>query len=170
MTFGNMKDLEAYILSRSKVAILKAQEEIYKIIDEFVKKYYAEYSPKMYIRTNQLLHSLVKSEVAPTKNGWTASVYFDLDTLNYIVKSFPNSNKLYTNSFHGDWTHDNDIAVFKLAAHGKRLTGWKEISHGSHRPIWSKATAVWDEPNIIINSQAINILKKSLINAGIAVR
>lgn len=160
MTFDSLDALKNYILSRSQVAIKMAQERIFKIIEDFLLQYYMEFEPEVYVRTYQLLCSLVKTEVKQTANGWVAEIYYDLNSLDYSTRIVPSQFSWASphNTYHRqDWTHENDIAVFEMAAHG---------SHGGY----VSGTAVWDDPMRIIKQEGFNILKQSLIDAGIPVR
>ena len=87
MTFDSVDALKSYILSRMQPAVQKAQEQVYQVIDRFVKEYYAEFSPEVYERTYQLYRSLVKSDIKSTGNGYEACVYFDIGALDYAMKT-----------------------------------------------------------------------------------
>ena len=82
-TFNTSKALKDEILKRSKPAVASAKQRAYEKIDEFLHNYYSDYTPKEYIRTQQLLHSLVQTGVKSNGNGWEAEVYFDASKLNY---------------------------------------------------------------------------------------
>lgn len=154
MTFDSIDALKNYILSRSETAVKLAQERVYLVINRFVKEYYAEFSPVLYERTYQLFRSLVKTDVRSTGNGWVAEVYFDASTLDYSMKSI-HGVKTINNGWDGEKT-------LSAAAHGH---------HGGPTPTSNiTGTAIWDEPLTILNQEAINILKKSLIDAGIPVK
>ena len=149
MTFETVDALESYILSRINVAIQEAQAKVYEVIHEFVKKYYAEYSPSMYERTYQLYNSLVKSEIKQSGNGYTAEIYFDVGLLDYHMKRIhgievPNKG----------WSEEKTLSA---AAHG---------SHGG----WVSGTAIWDEPLKKLNVESYAMLKQMLIDAGIPLR
>ena len=146
MTFDSVDALKSYILSRMQPAIQKAQEQVYQVIDRFVKEYYAEFSPEVDERTYQLYRSLVKSDIKSTGNGYEACVYFDIGALDYAMKTIggvtvPNKG----------WSEEKTLTA---AAHG---------SHGGY----ASGTAIWDEPIGILSSEAYNILKRMLIDAGI---
>lgn len=68
------KDIE----SKAKVAVFNTREKIYSVIEKNLRVYYGEFSPEEYIRTKQLLNSLVRQS-----NGLHAEVYFDAGALNY---------------------------------------------------------------------------------------
>jgi 5'-deoxynucleotidase YfbR-like HD superfamily hydrolase len=146
------KSIEAVIADIQKkmeYAIIKSQEQVYQIIDRFVKEYYSEWSPEFYERTYQLYKSLVKSEIEKTSNGYKARVYFDLDKLDYYMKTFngePIPNK--------GWSEEKTLWS---AAHG-----W----HGGQR----SGTAIYDEPIAVLNSEGIEILKRMLIESGILIK
>lgn len=149
MTFDSVDELKNYILSRSAIAIRYAQVEIFNIIDKFLMQYYSEFSPVVYERTQQLLHSLVKSDIKSTGDGWIAEVYFDVGLLDYSIKyingiAVPNKG----------WSEEKTLSA---AAHG---------SHGG----WTSGTAVFDDPLKILDAKAIDILKKHLIAAGIPIK
>lgn len=149
MVFNSMEALKNHILSCSKVAVEKAQEQVYQIINNFLKQYYSEFDPSVYERTEQLLHSLVKADIQPSGNGWTASVYFDITTLNYSMKTIngiqvPNKG----------WSEEKTLTA---AAHG---------SHGGY----IEGIAVFDDPLEVLNTEAYNILKNMLIESGVPVK
>ena len=157
MTFDSIEDIKKYILSKSGIAIQKGQEQVYSVISDFLFEYYNEFDPDVYVRTYQLLCSFVKGDVVQTANGWEAYVYFDLDSLDYSIKTLRGVGT-WENTFHRDgWTHENDIEVFKMAAHG---------SHGG----WENGTAVWDEPIAFLKTKAYDILKKALIDSGVPIK
>lgn len=69
------KDIE----SKAKVAVFNTREKIYSVIEKNLRVYYGEYNPpEEYIRTLQLLNSLVRQS-----SGLHAEVYFDAGALNY---------------------------------------------------------------------------------------
>ena len=150
MTFDSLDALKNYILSRSQVAIKMAQEKVFKIIEDFLLQYYMEFSPEVYVRTYQLLCSLVKTDIKQTANGWVAEIYYDVSRLDYSVKTL---NGI------GTWANKNwsEQQTLEAAAHG---------SHGG----WVSGTAIWDDPILVLKKDGINILKQSLIAAGIPVR
>lgn len=149
MTFKSIEALKNHMISHIQSAILKSQEQIYQIIDRFVKEYYAEFTPEMYERTYQLYRSLVKSDIIVIGNECKAHVYFDIDALDYAMKtiggkSIPNKG----------WSEEKTLLA---AAHG---------SHGGY----AKGTAIWDKPLSILNTEAYNILKRMLISEGIPLK
>lgn len=145
MVFKSEAQLKSFLLSKCQNALIKAQEQVYQIIDRFVKEFYAEFSPEMYERTYQLYRSLVKSDIVPTGNGYKAEVYFDFSSLVYTSGSSPSGEQVMNAAAYG--------------GHG---------AEGLH--IIAGGTGIWDEPKQILNSEAINILKRMLISEGIPIR
>ena len=149
MTFNSLDELKNYILSHSKYAIQKAQEQAYQVVNRFVKEYYSEFSPAVYERTYQLFRSLVKTDVKSTDNGWVAEVYFDLDALDYHMKRI------------------NGVEVpNKGWSEMKTLEAAMAGSHGGY----TDATPIWDYSIAVLSQEMYHILKRMLIDAGIPVR
>lgn len=145
MTFHSIEELKQYILSRSQNALQKATEQVYQIINRFVKEFYAEYSPSMYDRTYQLYQSLVKTDVEVSGNGCTAYVYFDFSSLVYMTGSQPSGSQVMNAAAYG--------------GHG---------AEGLH--VIAGGTGIWSEPMQILSIEAIEILKRMLIAEGIPIK
>lgn len=149
MTFNSISEIQSYLRGKIQASVAMAQEQIFQIIDKFIKEYYAEFSPEMYQRTYQLYRSLVKSEVRMTANGAEAEVYFDLDRLDYAIKRI-NGKTIHNKG----WSEEKTLTA---AAHG---------SHGGKE----SGTAIWDAPMEILNRGAYDRLKRCLIANGVPVR
>lgn len=162
MTFDSLDELKNHILSQSQVAIELAQEKVANIINHFLTEYYREFEPEVYVRTYQLLRSLIKSDVAYTGNGWVAEIYFDISALDYSTRVVPAQFSWASgdNTYHRQpWTDANTAWVLNTA-----MTG------GSPHGGYAGGTAIWTESMKILNKQAIKILKEKLIAAGVPVR
>lgn len=167
MEFHSSKEIVEYVKSRMSGAIQQTQEQVFQIINRFVKQYYAEYSPEIYERTYQLYRSLVKTEVVPTGNGFEATIYFDAGQLDYQIKSLTKwpVDGGYMNPFNhaisSDGTFNNP--------HGNAEMALADAAHGSHGGKVS-GTAIWDDPMKIIKPEINSILIKNLRAAGIPIR
>lgn len=164
MTFNSLDALKNYILSRSKVAVKLAEERVYDVIAKFLFQFYEEFDPQFYVRTYQLLCSLVKTEVKPIKNGWVAEVYFDLDALDYSTRIVPIQFSFASgdNTYHrNNWTHANDEWVLQTAMKGR-------YPHGDYPTV--NKTRIWIESMKVLNKEKRRMLKQALIDAGIPVR
>lgn len=146
MEFKNEKQLKNFLLGKCKNALIKSQEQVYQIINRFVKEFYAEFTPEQYERTRQLYQSLVKSDIVPTKNGYKAYVYFDLSSIDYVTGSKP--------------TGEQVMQAAEWGRHGAMGLAVADF----------KGTSIWHEPIEILNAEAINILKRMLISEGIPIK
>lgn len=154
MVFKNEKELEKFLLAKCQDALLKAQGEVYTIIKKFLDKFYADYDPIVYQRTNQLLNSLVRSRVVPDGKGYKAEVYFDLNYI-YRTGSYPTGEQVMeaaTQGLHG--------AIGKMPG-----------DDGYFRYVDGR-TGVdpWVDPMVIIDAKAIEILKDMLKAEGIPIK
>ena len=154
MKFKSEKELKDFLLKKCRSALIKSQEQVYQIIDRFVKEFYAEYSPEVYQRTYQLYRSLVKSDITPSGNGYKAQVYFDLSSLDYVTGERP--------------TGEQVMEAAKQGWHG--AVG--EIPNGDGREFKYiiGGTSIWNDPKEILDAEAINILKKMLISEGVPIK
>ena len=129
MIFKNEKELEKFILSQCKNAITNAENKIYKVIDDYLNEFYNEYDPVEYIRTQQLLQSLVRTGVKKTGNGYEAEVYFDVGRLNYPNPALGKSGRY----------HSADMSSEEIL--DMTMTGSNGRSHGG----WIDGTHIWDD-------------------------
>lgn len=145
MVIKNEAQLREIIFADCRRALAKTQEKIYKIIDLYLQKFYADYDPVMYDRTEQLLHSLVKSDIRQEGNRLIAEVYFDLS---YIYKT---------------GAHPSGEDVMFQASHGGHGAKGLKVVYGS-------GVDVWYTPLEIIDAQAADILRQMLIEEGVPIR
>lgn len=150
MVFKNEKQLKDFLLSKCKIAIAQAEERIYRVIDGALKQYYSEFEPDEYIRTKQLLHSLVKSDVKKVGNGYEAEVYFDGSLMHYETE-----HVLRKSGWYGSATWGAD-EVLDTAMHG---------SHGGY----IDGTAIWGTSKAVLGD-IYALIKKELIAQGIPVK
>ena len=145
MVFKNETQLKGFILQKCRVALARTQEQVYKILDIYMQRFYADYDPVWYNRTYQLMKSLVKSDIKSTKNGYEAYVYFDIDGLSYTTGSKPSMEQVVDAAAHG----------------GHGATGLKVVPAGGED--------IWWTPLEILDAEAIEILKSMLIAEGIPI-
>lgn len=162
MLIHNKDELNAILLQKTKNAVIKAEETVYNIIHRFVKEYYAEYDPIEYVRTYQFYQSLVKSEITPADNGqlgWKARVYFDLDKLDYYMKTTRSKG-----------TKVNDMQNFDDPLDEKGVMS--RVMKGLHvvRPRIVQGTPIWLETQKILDEQGFEILKRMLVSEGIPIK
>lgn len=161
MKFSSTNELKNYILTHSQVAVEKAREKVALVINHFLSEFYKEFDPDVYERTEQLLNSLIKTDVVSTANGWVAKVYFDLNELDYSWK-LVNGQRVEKKN----WSHigdtNSDEQVLETAMIG-------DYPHGGYKGA-SGNTQIWIESMKILNKNGIKMLKEELIRAGIPVK
>ena len=102
---------------------------------------------------------MVKSDIKPTANGWAAEVYFDLNALDYSIKTLQGIGT-WENTYHrAAWGKDNDAWVLETA-----MTG--SAPHGGY----ASGHAVWTESLKVLNREKREMLKRALLDAGIPVK
>lgn len=146
MVFKNKKELETFILKKSRQALLNAQDKVYTIIKRFVYQFYNEYDPTIYERTYQLLQSLVQSRIVSDGKGYKVEIYFNLDGIKYTTGSNPSGEQ-----------------VMKAAEWGRHGAIGLAVAD-------FKGTSIWHEPLEILDAEAIEMLKNMLIAEGIPIK
>lgn len=160
MGFKNQKQLEKFLLNKCRLAMLKAQDEVYSIIKRFVYQYYSEFQPDEYIRTYQLLESLVQPRIVSDGKGYKAEIYFDVDKINYqtgdIEIQMTKENGIMG---HASWDKDTILNVVMTGSYSGR-------PHGGY----AEGTAIWNESKIVLDAEAINVLISMLKSEGIPIK
>ena len=152
-TFKNQKQLERFLLEKSRQALIKAQDKVYGIIKQFVYKFYTEYEPDEYIRTRQLLESLVQSRIVSDGKGYKVEIYFDASGMNYPIENVQRRSGWY-----GSASWDGETVL--------RVAMESEVPHGGY----TGGTAIWTASKIKLDADAINILVDMLRAEGIPVK
>ena len=147
MIFKSERELESFLLKRSRLALMSAQDKVYGIIKNFLYMYYADYSPSEYHRTYQLLQSLVQSRIVSKGKGYEAEIYFDIDGLSYDTGACPSGEQ-----------------VMAAAAVGLHGAAGLNVENGN------SGVSAWKDPIQVLDAEAIGILKSMLISAGIPIR
>lgn len=153
MVFKNEAQLKSFLLAKCQKAIAIAEEKVHRVIDGVLNQFYNEFDPEAYIRTNKLLHSLVKTGVIPTGNGYEAEIYFDVSMLDYELGEMPTKNGKYKgwNSWSGQEVLD--VAMTSAFPHGGRELG----------------TAIWVESTQRLGD-IMNLLERELKAQGIPIK
>lgn len=165
----NSEELKTVLLPKVKAAVKQTQEQVYMIVNRFVKEWYSEFSPEMYVRTYQLYQSLVKSEIIEIPNGYRAEVYFDLDRLDYYLKTIRYSNGR-TRQIKNYWKG----GVSGASTLTEKIAGAVIGGNGYHvlRPQskMKKGTAIWKESIAALNKDGYRILVNNLKAAGVPLK
>lgn len=145
MVFNSEAQLKSFLLKKVRLAVMQAQDEVYRIIKEFIYSFYASYDPVLYERTYQLLRSLVESKVIYNGSGYDAEVYFDYEKLNYLTGAMPSGEQ-----------------VMDAAAYGGHGAEGLRVIPGD--------IGIWNDPVAILDATAIQTLKQMLIANGIPIK
>lgn len=97
------------------------KSHIYNTVDKFLQEFYGEFTPVMYERTKQFLHSLVATEVVYTGSGFEFKVYIDYSKVNYRQKKVKVKNVVYTMENKG--LSDEEIMNYNLQGYHGREKG-----------------------------------------------
>lgn len=154
MVFKNEKQLKDFLLAKCQSAIVQAEEKVHRIIDDCLKQYYNEFAPDEYIRTQQLLHSLVRSGVKSTANGFEAEVYFDVGKLNYQTGHIATQH----GTGYATWDAETVLRVAMTGDYGG-------LPHGGYEG----GTAIWTE-SLQRLGNILELLKQELIAQGIPIK
>ena len=143
--FKSEEQLKSFVLAKCKNAVAKTQEEVYRIIDVFMQRFYDEYDPIEYERTRKFMQSLVKSDVRKVGNEIKTEVYFDLGYV-YNTGANPSGEQV--------------MQAAEWGRHGAMGLAVADF----------KGTSIWHESLAILDAKAINTLKSMLIAEGIPIR
>lgn len=149
-TFNSVAELKSYIIKRMQPAVRNVQEKVHQIMFNWLNAFYGEYDPSVYIRTFQVLDSLVKTNVVSTGNGYEGEVYFDLNALSHPRQYIGQDGR----TVYANWDEGTILnSVMTGSTHGGVVGG----------------TAVWTEAMSVITPECIQWLKQELIAAGIPI-
>ena len=147
MVFRNNSELMEFLWDKTYRALRAAQGTVYEIIKDCLHQFYEDYDPVLYERTEQLLCSLVRGDITPSKDGWVAEIYFDLSSLNYVTGAQPSGKQ-----------------VMDAAANGGHGAEGLRVMSGS------TGVGVWYDPLQVLDQEAIRILRDRLIEEGITIK
>lgn len=156
MVFKNETELKNFLMKKCKEAVAGTERKVHDIIDKCLQQFYNEFEPEEYIRMGQLLHSLVKSGVKPTTNGYEAEVYFDVDGIHY------QNGWVETKSGYGyaNWDKDTILDVV--------MTGsYSGLPHGGR----AGGTAIWtkSQETIATLGGVLEMLERELKLIGVPI-
>lgn len=154
MVFRNETELKNFLLQKCRNAVVQAEESVHRTIDNCLKQFYSEFSPDEYIRTQQLLHSLVKSGVKQVGNSFEAEVYFDVSSLNYQTGEIPTQHGFG----YATWDAETVLRVAMTGDYGGK-------PHGGY----ATGTAILTESMNRLGN-IFELLKQELIAQGIPIK
>lgn len=95
----------------------KIADKVKSTIEEFIRLYYHEYSPELYLRTYEFLNSVVKTKTVKTGDTWCSNVYID-------------TSIIYSNG----WTMEGTAEQANKGCHG-----WNNSIKVSDMKFWDDA-------------------------------
>ncbi len=149
MVFKNRNELLRFLYDKAYDALRDAQVVVYDIIQDYLQQFYADYDPVLYERTEQLLRSLVKSDIRSSSKGFVADVYFDLSSLNYVTGNQPTGEQ-----------------VMKAAAQGLHGAIGSNLLYVQG----DTGIGVWNDALQALDAEAIRILRDRLVERGIPIK
>ena len=149
MVFKNRNELLRFLYDKAYDALRDAQVVVYDIIQDYLQQFYADYDPVLYERTEQLLRSLVKSDIRSSSKGFVADVYFDLSSLNYVTGNQPTGEQ-----------------VMKAAAQGLHGAIGSNLLYVQG----DTGIGVWNDVLQALDAEAIRILRDRLVERGIPIK
>lgn len=149
MAFSNEAALKAALVAACTTAVAQVEEKVHGTFNEKLNKFYGEFTPAEYIRTNALMGSLQRTGATSTGNGAVADVYFT--TPSYQTGWIPIQSTPVTGRL--GWASWSGGQVLDTAMHG---------SHGGY----AGGTAVWDEGFSELGGESG--IKAMLLNAVIS--
>lgn len=158
MVFNNENELKAFLLSKCTAAVAEAQKKVHKVIDDCLIEFYMEYEPEEYLRTGQLLHSLVKTNVTQNGDVITAEVYFDASALGY-TKGYKILKNTHRHGILGYANWDSG-KVLEIAMEG-------DYPHGGY--LGAGGDGIWDKSMFRLKD-ILKILERELKAQGIPIK
>lgn len=158
MVFKNEKELERFLIKKSRQALLRAQDQVYGVVKKWIMRFYKDYSPEFYDRTAMLFGSLVESRVVYDGKGYKAEIYFDLDKLRYSKPAWQDGNAP---------TGEQVFDAARQGLHG--AIGDAGGGYQFHYEHGKTGVSIWEDPIRELDSRAFDILADMLRAEGIPV-
>ena len=123
----SMSELRRILQNRASHALKLTRNDMFKVFQKHINKYYSEYRPIVYKRTYKFLNSLVKTEVVLIGNELSCSVKIDEDYLSYEYPYTQLFNPSYPHQYDGRFASGYDVASW---ANGD--FPWDDYPGGKH--------------------------------------
>lgn len=121
MEITSQLQLKLALEERISKSMKDLENHIYETVDKFLQEFYGEFTPVMYVRTKQFLHSLVATDIVYTGKGFEFKVYIDYSKVNYRQKKVRVNNIVYTMENKG--LSDEEIMNRNLQGYHGRVKG-----------------------------------------------
>ena len=155
ITIRNINGLKQIVDAKIQTALTATYDEINDTLEYYIDRYYDEYKPKMYDRTNTLLDSPIELNVTKTKGGYACSVGFSDDYLNY---QYPD-------------TYVDTGTIPNIPATGLDVVAWNDM-YGSHGYTVNGKVQMWSDTIDALGGRdgIIQIFKRNLRACGLPIQ
>lgn len=141
MAFKSVSELENFLKAKLENTLKDIRFEAFKIIEGYLHDFYNEYDPFSYERTEQLMSSLIVGDIIKTSNGYTTSLYFNVNALHYPNAGISDSQIV-------------DIVMNDGKPHGG----------------YAEGTPIWVSSEYQLKAELIEKMKTALIANGIPIK
>lgn len=141
MSFKSITELENFLNRKLEQTLKDIRFEAFKIIEGYLHEFYNEYDPFSYERTEKLMSSLIVGDIIKTANGYSTSIYFNVDALHYPNAGISDSQIV-------------DIVMNDSKPHGG----------------YAEGTPIWVSSEYQLKIELIEKMKSALIANGIPIK
>ena len=153
-TIRNMNDLSKALEPRIRQILDLVAEDVKKDIDEALDRYYDDYNPVSYLRTDQLKNCCKISKISKNGTAFDIEIYLDIDSLQYTTKGADAYKTVKSGDagLHGGWNPSN-ISAGQIP--------WEDIADNNGTR-YGSGTQIWEEPmrELFDNGKLIELFKK----------
>lgn len=144
MAIKNEFQLKKFLMEKCQEAIARTQEKVVQDVVEQAEAFYSDYTPMPvehggYDRTYQLKDTdnfIQKSPISSSENQCEASVYLDVNSLNYVTGKQPTGEQVVSTAVQG--------------LHGvSDGEGWKYVSGDTGVKLWDESLQTKATENLI---------------------
>lgn len=161
-TFKNMVELEKGLNTAMLFAIKKVQQQVYVVIQNFIKDYYHDYLPIEYHRTYDFFNSLTKSEIKKVSNGYECEVYIDTSQMDYYRHEAIEVVDMINRGFHAD-TGMNGGERIHNGIYSDPYSARYDITVGGDVHFWDDSIEIFKRNDYILN-YFMDYMKKAGFN------
>lgn len=144
----NSRQLEKAMGELMKDAIFDASKAAEEIVDEFLRKWYGDYYPSQYDRTNQFLYSCVTSKVIRKGDTYSTTIYIDWKHMHH-TKYVQKGDKMVEKKL----TKAEERMIVEYANEGIHgIPGENQMVGKEPIRFWDDALAEMEQKDVIINA------------------
>lgn len=167
-TIKSISELKRVFQNRASYAARITRDEMFKVFQKHIDKFYGEYKPTVYKRTYKFLNSLIKTDITLSGNELSCSVRIDEKYLNYEYPYTQRFKPSYPHHYDGRFASGYDVASW---ANGK--FPWDDYSGGKHGYTVDvgSGNGFWNDAIEELGGKQgiINLMKRNLKKCGVPV-